>query len=109
VARFLRQNAVDVLGVFGVVFALVVLATLASVLAAAGLGLIAFVPFIGLLVFPLQLAAWILRGVLFQYLGLTALGAYLTQYRAHLRESGLEPRYPADAGDLDTPPWERTA
>ena len=109
VARFLRKNSVDVLGVFGVVFALVVLATLASVLAAAGLGLIAFVPFFGLLVFPLQVAAWILRGILFQYLGLTALGAYLTQYGAHLRESGLDPRYPADAGDLGASPWERTA
>jgi len=26
-------------------------------------------------------AAWLVRGLVFQYLGLTALGAYLTQYR----------------------------
>jgi hypothetical protein len=109
VARFLREEVVEVLGVFGFVLALVVLATLASVLAAAALGLIAFVPFFGLLVFPLQVAAWILRGILFQYLGLTALGAYLTLYRAHVRESDVEPRDQTDAGAPDAPSWERTA
>lgn len=109
VARFVTQNAVDVLGVFAVVFVLVILATLTSILAAAGLGLIAFVPFVGLLWFPLQVAAWVLRGILFQYLGLTALGAYLTQYRAHLRDVGLEPKYPADAADLGSSPLGRTA
>ena len=60
----------------------VVLATIASILATAGLGLIAFVPLVGLArVLPLQFAAWLLRGFVFQYLALTALGAYLTQYR----------------------------
>lgn len=109
VLRFLRASPVDVAGVFGVVFVLVILATLASVLAAAGLGLIAFVPFFGLLVFPLQVAAWVLRGVLFQYLGLTALGAYLTQYRGYLREIGLEPAAPADVSGAPPSTWERTA
>ena len=33
---------------------------------------------------PLQIAAWLLRGIVFQYLALTALGAYLTQYRHYL-------------------------
>jgi hypothetical protein len=96
VLRFLGASLADVAGVFGVVFVLVILATLASVLAAAGLGLIAFVPFFGLLVFPLQIAAWILRGILFQYLGLTALGAYLSRYRAYRRQASVST-------------WERTA
>ena len=56
-----------VAAVFGVVFGLVVLATAASILATAALGLIAFVPFIGLAVLPLQLIAWLVRGLVFQY------------------------------------------
>ena len=35
---------------------------------------------VGLAVFPLQIAALILRGILFEYLGATALGAYITLY-----------------------------
>ena len=42
---------------------LVDLATVASILATAGLGLIAFVPLAGLAVVPLQFAAWLLRGI----------------------------------------------
>jgi hypothetical protein len=38
------------------------------------------VPLVGLAVFPLQIAALILRGIVFEYLGLTALGAYLSLY-----------------------------
>ena len=60
---------------------LVVAATFASALAWSGVGLIAFVPLVGLAVFPLQLAALLLRGLAFEYLGLTALGAYLTLYQ----------------------------
>ena len=52
---------------------------------AAILGLIAFVPLAGFVVFPLTAAGWLLRGFVFQYLALTALGAYLTQYRHYLR------------------------
>ena len=60
---------------------LVIAATGASALAWSGVGLIAFVPLVGLAVFPLQLAALLVRGLVFEYLGLTALGAYLTLYR----------------------------
>jgi hypothetical protein len=38
---------------------------------------------------PLQIAAWLMRGIVFQYLALTALGAYLTQYRHYLGGIGL--------------------
>jgi hypothetical protein len=70
-------------GVFGVVRALVVAAMLASALAWSGVGLIAFVPLVGLAVFPLQIAALLVRGLVFEYLGLTALGAYVTLYVGH--------------------------
>jgi hypothetical protein len=79
--RFLRARGRDVAAVFLVVLALVVVATAASLLATTGLGLISFVPLIGLAVFPLQAVAWLVRGLVFQYLGLTALGAYLALYR----------------------------
>jgi hypothetical protein len=71
----------EVAAVFGVVLVVVVVATAASILATAGLGLIAFVPLVGLAVLPLQLAAWLLRGIVFEYLALAALGAYLSHYR----------------------------
>lgn len=78
---FLVEDSRQVLGLFGVVAVLLLLATAASILATAGLALVAWAPFAGLIVVPLQAAAWLVRGLVFQYLGLTALGAYLTQYR----------------------------
>jgi hypothetical protein len=65
------------------VIVLVVAAMLASALAWSGVGLIAFVPLVGLAVFPLQIAALLLRGLVFEYLGLTALGAYVTLYQRY--------------------------
>jgi hypothetical protein len=89
VVRFLRGSLREVAGIFGVVFALVLVAAVASILATAGLSLIGFVPFVALAVMPLQLAAWLVRGVVFQYLALTALGAYMTQYRHFLAGTSL--------------------
>jgi hypothetical protein len=83
VLRFIRAEFRALAAVFGVVLALVVLATFASALAWSGVGLIAFVPLVGLAVFPLQLAALLVRGVVFEYLGLTALGAYVALYVQH--------------------------
>jgi hypothetical protein len=68
-------------GVVLVVLGMVIGATLASALAWSGVGLIAFVPLVGLAVFPLQIAALLLRGLVFEYIGLTAIGAYLALYR----------------------------
>jgi len=81
VAVFLRRKRGDVGRVFLLVLALILGATGASVLATAALGLVAFVPFLGLAALPLQLLAWLLRGLVFQYLGLTSVGAYLRLYR----------------------------
>jgi hypothetical protein len=85
---FLRAQFRDVALMFLVVLGLVVIATGASLVATASLGLISFVPLFGLAVFPLQAAAWLVRGLVFQYLGLTALGAYLALYRGARRRSG---------------------
>jgi hypothetical protein len=89
VVRFLRSSVREMAGIFGIVLLLVLLATAASILATAGLGLIGFVPIVAVAVMPLQIAAWLMRGIVFQYLALTALGAYLTQYRHYLGGSAL--------------------
>ena len=81
VASFLRRERRHVMAVFLLLFGVVIAATGASLLATAALGLVAFVPFFGLVALPLQLLAWLLRGLVFQYLGLASVGAYLTLYR----------------------------
>jgi hypothetical protein len=78
---FAKARGRHIAGVFLIVLALVLVATGASIVTTAALGLISFVPLVGLAVFPLQIAAWFVRGMLFQYLGLTALASYLTLYR----------------------------
>ncbi len=88
VARFIRAEYREVAGVFGVTLALVAAATLASALAWSGVGLIAFVPLVGLAVFPLQIAALLVRGLVFEYLGLTALASYGTLYHRYIAQRG---------------------
>lgn len=104
--RFVRANARDLSAVFLVVFGMVIAATFASALAWSGVGLITFVPLVGLLVAPLQIAALLLRGLVFEYIGLTAMGAYVTLYRQHLAAtaalSGRE-WAPTAAPDLPVP------
>jgi hypothetical protein len=87
VPAFVRRERRHVGTVFLLVLALIVAATGASVLATAALGLVAFVPFLGLAALPLQLLAWLLRGLVFQYLGLTSVGTYLILYRAFTEPS----------------------
>lgn len=92
---FLRRERRLVSAVFLVVLALVVFATGASIVATTALGLIGFVPLFGLTVLPLQMLAWVLRGIVFQYIGLASIGAYLKLYR----EAGIglaESRLPVD-------------
>jgi hypothetical protein len=78
---FIRRERRTVGGVFLVVLALVMFATGASILATTALGLIAFVPLFGFVFIPLSLLAWVLRAVVFQYIGLASIGAYLKLYR----------------------------
>jgi hypothetical protein len=82
VGRFVRAEARHIVRIFVAVLLLVVALTGLSLVATAGLGLIAFVPLAGVAVLPLQLVAWLLRNLLFQFLGLAALSAYLSRYRS---------------------------
>ncbi len=82
VGRFVRGEFWRVSRVFGVTVLLLLLATVLSVVATWGFYLIAYVPLAGLIVLPLQLGAWLLRNLVFQYLGLTALSAYLSLFRS---------------------------
>jgi hypothetical protein len=78
---FLVADSRQVLGIFGVIGAIVSVAMVVSVVTTAGLTFVAWVPFASLIAVPLQIAAWLVRGLVFQYVGLTALSAYQTQYR----------------------------
>jgi hypothetical protein len=93
---FVRRRLPEIAGVFGVVLLLVGIATVGSILATAGHGFIAIVPFVGIAMIPLQVAGWLLRGFVFQYVALTALSAYLTYYR-HDQRGRLQ--LPADLVD----------
>jgi len=79
--RFVAADARQVFGILCVLAAVVVLATVAAVLAAAGLTIVPWLRYAGLAVVPLQAAAWVLRQVLFEFMALSALAAYQTQYR----------------------------
>lgn len=81
VARMLVRDGRTIVGVLGAILVLLVLTTAASVLATAALGLIAFVPFVGLAALPLQVIAWLVRGVVFQYISLAGAAAYLRLHR----------------------------
>lgn len=87
--RLLTQGFATVAGIFGATLGLVALTTAASILATFALGLIAFVPLVGLAALPLQLIAWLVRGVVFQFIALTALVAYLRVHR-HVRGDTLD-------------------
>ena len=88
VAAFLRHEWRSVATVFLVVLGLVVTTTAASVLATAVLGLLGFVPILGqilsLAVVPL---AWALRELVFQFIGLASIGAYVNLYRTFVTET----------------------
>ena len=81
VAQLLYRLPAEIAVVVAITLSLLALGTAASLLATAALGLIAFVPFVGLAALPLQVAAWVVRSLVFEYLGLTALVAYVQLYR----------------------------
>jgi hypothetical protein len=95
VAAFVRHQRRHVAAIFLLVLVLILAATGASFLATAALGLVAFVPFFGLAALPLQLLAWLLRGLVFQFLGLASVGAYLKLYRMF---AGAQAFRPSDSG-----------
>jgi len=98
VALFVRHERRTVSGVFVVILGMVIFATGASFLATSSLALITFVPFLGpflgLAVLPLQIIAWLMRELVFQYIGLASVGAYVKLYReysAAATQSNLNP------------------
>lgn len=94
VARLLRRRTADLGLVLAAILALMLMATGASILATTALGLIAFVPFVGLAALPLQVFAWLVRGVVFQFVGLTGVATYLRLHFA-LQAARVEVRTPS--------------
>jgi hypothetical protein len=100
VARLLRRRTKALAQVLAAILALMLMATAASILATTALGLIAFVPFVGLAALPLQVFAWLVRGVVFQYVGLTGVSTYVRMHfalqsdtvRVHNPSNGLVTR-----------------
>ena len=81
VARLLRRRLKAMGQVLAAILALMLMATGVSILATAALGLIAFVPFVGLAALPLQVFAWLVRGMVFQFVGLTGVATYMRLHR----------------------------
>jgi hypothetical protein len=88
VTRLIRRRTKALALVLISILSLMLMATAASILATTALGLIAFVPFVGLAALPLQVFAWLLRGVVFQFVGLTGVATYLRLHYA-LQPSGV--------------------
>jgi len=88
VARLIRRRTRALAEVLAAILSLMLMATGASILATTALGLIAFVPFVGLAALPLQVFAWMVRGVVFQFIGLTGAATYLRLHYA-LQPSGV--------------------
>jgi hypothetical protein len=101
VGRLLVRDVRPIAGVLGAILALLVLTTAASVLATAALGLIAFVPFVGLAALPLQIIAWLMRGLVFQYISLAGASAYLRLHRLAQPAEAFE-RWPDAVARIDS-------
>jgi hypothetical protein len=95
VARLLRRRAKELGQILAAILALMLMATGVSILATTQLGLISFVPFIGLAALPLQVLAWLVRGVVFQFVGLTGVATYVRMHFA-LRSAPVGVHTPTD-------------
>jgi hypothetical protein len=95
VARLVRRRAKELGQILAAILALMLMATGVSILATTQLGLISFVPFIGLAALPLQVLAWLVRGVVFQFVGLTGVATYVRMHFA-LRSAPVGVHTPTD-------------
>ena len=93
--RFVIDDARQVIGIFAVMSTVGMLAAAVAILATAGTTLVGSLPFLGLLLVPLQAATWLVRGLLFQYLSLASLSAYQAQYRRFGDRRAWTPSRPA--------------
>jgi len=80
-AQFASEDARQVIGVFAVIGAIELVAAAVALLAAAALTPVAYLPIVGLLVVPLQVALWLVRALVFEFFALAGIAAYQTQYR----------------------------
>lgn len=87
VAGLVRSDWRAIGGIFLVVLVIVALGTVVSIVAMAALSLISFVPLIGLAVLPVQLVAWLFRALVFQFIDLSAVGAYANRFRTSRAEA----------------------
>jgi hypothetical protein len=81
VVRMYKQRTSEIMRIFGAILALMLVSMAGSILAVTALGLIAAIPFVGLVALPLQVAAWLVRGVVFQFVGLTEVATYVRVHR----------------------------
>jgi hypothetical protein len=88
---FAAADAHQILGIFGVVTLILLAGYAAAAPAMAVFTFVAWVPVVGLIAAPLQIAGWLVQGIVFQYVGLAAVAAYQTQYRRILA-AGAPPR-----------------
>ena len=95
VARLVRRRGKELGQILAAILALMLMATGASILATTQLGLISFVPFVGLAALPLQVLAWLVRGVVFQFVGLTGVATYVRMHFA-LRSAPVGVHTPTD-------------
>jgi hypothetical protein len=88
----------QIVAICGVV-SLVLLAGLAvATPAMAAFTFVSWVPVAGLIAAPLQIVAWLVQGLVFQYVGLAALSAYQTRYRRlALEETALAAAAPVQS------------
>lgn len=79
--RFVVDDARQVIGIFAAIGGLQVVAGAITLMTAAGLAPVAYLPLVSVVVIPLQVAIWIVRGLLLESLSLCAVAGYQTQYR----------------------------
>jgi hypothetical protein len=103
VRRFVVEDARQVIGIFSVIGAVEILATAVSLLAAAGLTPVAYLPIVSLIIVPIQLAVWLLRGLVFEWLALSSVSAYQTQYRRFAQARWASPQDPSAPAADGTP------
>jgi hypothetical protein len=78
---FVAHDARQILGIFGVAVLALLVGYAAAAPAAAVFTFVAWVPVAGLIALPLQIAGWLVQGLLFQYVSLSAVAAYQAEYR----------------------------
>jgi hypothetical protein len=83
VRRFVVEDARQVIGIVSVIAGIQIVAASVALLAAAGLAPVAYLPVVSVAVIPLQIAFWILRGLVFELASLSSVAACQTQYRRY--------------------------